>query len=334
MKLVIPVSQSDVHLLPLFTDALVKLGHVGQHSMLLVPTPTVQEAAQEHANKLRTICDNVQVVATPADFQGGWPAGPNNHWYWTVSYLDSIKLREPWLWLEVDAVPLKPRWATLLQEAYFAADKSFFGYVKPVKFISQADSSVYNKPGEDFLLGVAIYPPGISGDEHIKPLFNNLGRRVPLAIKEPFDLYLRWVMKKRGVHSTTLITDLWRTCNYRHQGARIVCDPVAEEKHAKGGVVPVDALLVHGCRDGSLHRLIIGAEAEKPAPSLEKVSPAPASPPTPEEVLAYISTNKVRLREVQEKFNIKDVPTAIRLIQAAGYVVGNAAWVMKKGEKA
>lgn len=341
MKLVIPVSLSDAHLLPLFTDALVKLGHVGPHSLLLVPTPAVSDAAQGQVNRLRTICDDVQLVATPVDFQGGWPAGPNNHWHWVVTYLDSVKLREPWLWMELDAVPLKPRWASLLAEAYFGANKSFFGFTKPVKYIRREDGAMYHKPGDDFLLGVAIYPPGITGDTHIRPLFNNLGRRVPMALKEPFDMYLRWVMKQRGVHSTTLITDLWRTCNYREEGGQIVCDPVAGETYARGGTVPAEAILVHGCRDGSLHRLIgaekpvafvSGSETKGYKPVGEAATPPKtlSGAPTDEEVLTFVSTNKVRAKEVQERFGFTELPDVVRAIQAVGYHVGTAGWVLKK----
>lgn len=353
MKIIIPVSNADTHLLPLLTDVLLHHGHVGSASILMVATPSALKTAEDQSVRLRTICESVQVLSTGADFEGGWPLAPNNHWHWTVTHLDNSGNREPFFWLEPDAVPMTPRWAALLEEAYFAANKSFFGFTKMVKHL-HPDGSAYHKDGDDMLMGVAIYPPRISQDSEIKPLFNNLGRRGSLGLKTAFDLYLRWVFKLRGVHSTNLITDLWRTCNYRNQGGQIICDAVEGEKYAVGGVVPKEAVVVHGCKDGSLHRLILGPKEpvkmafvdlsyqkpDEPVKVVEREVTAAAKPvdevKMPEgavasgapKTLEELCAGNIRIKDLAKALGV-DTPTAVVQCKGAGYKIESGGWVKK-----
>jgi hypothetical protein len=359
MKVVIPVSHSDSRDLPPLVNILLKHGHIGQHSILLVPTPSCAELAHNEAVRLRTICEKVEVAVTPVEYAGGWPVAPNNHWHWTVTYLDGHRNRDPWIWLEVDAVPLAAGWVNQIEEDYRRRGKPFYGFVKPLKFFKTGSEEVYHKPGEDMLMGVAVYPPGISADIHIAPLFNNLGARGRSAQKQPFDMYLRWVFKHRGVYHSPLIQDLWRTENYRHQGSAIVCDPLNGEKFARGGTVSPEALLVHGVKDGSLQRLMLGEvergivklleDEVKPGSSAELakaneilravVQPAAApvvetaptaSPVSPDAVLAFISAKSVRFSDVRKEFPGIAVQPLVELIQGLGYHLVTGNWVKKK----
>lgn len=348
MKIVIPVSKADASQLDLLVQVLLLQGPLTGHDLLLVPTPSVDSEARQAAEKLKCICASIQVATTEFEFPGGWPQAPNNHWHWAATYLERTGNRQAWLWLEIDCVPMVANWATLLEKAYVAGGKPFFGCVKPLLFTNKQTTEPYTKAGEDMLMGVAIYPHGIPRDTHIQPLFNNMGRRGVAAPREPFDVYLRWVFKHRGVASTTLIVDRWRTCNYRLVNDQILCDPVAGEALAKGGVVPKDTILLHGVKDGSLQRLLLNKGKEvAPAPvvSVPEVTAPPAPPVAPvvqaapaapaadtleAQVLAFITESKVRVKDVVEHFKLPGVPEAVRIIIPLGYSVASYGWVVKK----
>lgn len=349
MKIVIPVSKADASQLDLLVQVLLLQGPLTGHDLLLVPTPSVDSEARQAAEKLKCICASIQVATTEFEFPGGWPQAPNNHWHWTATYLERTGNRQAWLWLEIDCVPMVANWATLLEKAYMAGGKPFFGCVKPLLFTNKQTTEPYTKAGEDMLMGVAIYPPGIPRDTHIQPLFNNMGRRGVAAPREPFDVYLRWVFKHRGVASTNLIVDRWRTCNYRLVNDQILCDPVAGEALAKGGVVPGDTILLHGVKDGSLQRLLLTkGKAVAPAPvvsvPIAKLNPSfskereatvtfdtfPAADTLEAQVLDFITESKVRVKEVVEQFKLPGVPEAVRIIIPLGYSVAAGGWVVKK----
>lgn len=348
MKLVIPVSKSDVHQLPLLVDVILHHGPITGHDILLYPTPGVQEDAMKAAARLREVCKDVAVEIAEEDFGEGWPIAPNRHWHSLVIRLERMGNRLPWLWLEVDSVPMKPHWVNDLWNSYVAAGKPFFGFTKPVTFLD-ANKVPFTKPKDDIMMGVAIYPPGIPKDELILPLFNNVGRRGVSGLKTPFDLYLRWVFKRRGVASTTAIVDRWRTCNYRLEGDVIHCDPMPGEDRAKAGTVPPEAVLVHGSKDGSLHKLVMGG-GKKPEKQVQLVEPEqkqvggkpvaeaakpilviPPAPPTTA-LLTYVSSSKVRIKDVEKKFEFMTTLDAIVALKAIGYTVKTGGWVSKNQE--
>ena len=344
MKIVIPISKSDAVTLPLACEVLLHHGQIPGHEIVLMPTPSCHSDAMDAAQKLRGICTDVTVVQTTADFINGWPRASNNHWHFAVDYLDRIiGNRLPWLWMELDAVPMCKGWAQILYDAYCVADKPFFGFTKDTQFVSDARPEPYTKPGDTFLLGVAIYPPGLSQDQMIKPLFNNMGLiDVNSSPGDPFDVYMRGVFNIRGVHSATQIVDRWRTVNYRREGGQIVCDPLANERFARAGSIPPEAVLVHGCKDGSLQRLVIGG-AEKPkTPSLGDafvpavIAPIPlatgeapirplSSADLDQQITSFIdSTEKVTRAQVEERFFPGQQAECAKAIIRLGYSV--KAW--------
>jgi len=59
----------------------------------------------------------------------GWPAACNWAWQSTARWMYESPLRQPWLWLEADAMPLKSGWFGTLEEAFNAGGKNFGGHV-------------------------------------------------------------------------------------------------------------------------------------------------------------------------------------------------------------
>jgi hypothetical protein len=169
------------------------------------------------------------------------------------------------LWLEPDACPIKAGWDVTLRNEYHAAGKPYFGYTRPTAW-RDAEGNLTPIEGDNMLLGVAIYPPNMHKDKELAPLLNDLSLPDPVSHPPvPWDIYLRWAFFRKGVHGAYVIYDRWRTCNYvRGEFDEIICEPMPEEKHAVGGTIPDEAVIVHGCKDGSLHRLVIGEKAVWP----------------------------------------------------------------------
>lgn len=76
----------------------------------------------------------------------GWPAAPNWAWQSTARYIDDNKINEPWLWLESDAIPLKPDWLDAIHDAWKAGGRRFAGHIVDVM---------------DHMNGVGVYPPDV-----------------------------------------------------------------------------------------------------------------------------------------------------------------------------
>lgn len=264
MLIVIPVGPSDAANLHLLTQAITRLGVV-ETPVLIVSVPSLRAEAEAAAATL-----NANVSITDDEFDHGWPVGPDRMFIWTIRHLAEIQNDQPWLWLEPDAPPVKSRWDVLLADDYRAAGKPYYGFVRPTAW-RDAEGNLTPVEGDNMLLGVAIYPPDMHKDKELLPLLNDLSLPRPSHPDSPWDIYLRWHFFRRGVHSTTLIYDRWRTCNYtRGEFDEILCEPVACERGAVGGAIPDEAVIVHGCKDGSLHRLVIG---EPPAFAGTKPSP-------------------------------------------------------------
>jgi len=253
MIIVIPVGPSDASNLHLLTQAITRLGVV-EAPILIVSVPSLQQEAEAAAATL-----NATVSFTEDEFAHGWPVGPDRMFIWTVRHLAEIGNDQPWLWLEPDACPIKPGWDVLLSNAYVEAKKPYFGFTRPTAW-RDAEGNLTPIEGDNMLLGVAIYPPNMLQDKDLLPLLNDLNLPGSSHPPVPWDIYLRWHFFRKGVHSSNVIFDRWRTCNYtRGEFDEILCEPIAGERGAVGGTIPDEAVLVHGCKDGSLHRLIIGS---------------------------------------------------------------------------
>jgi hypothetical protein len=350
MLIVIPVGPSDAPNLRLLTQAIIRLGVV-ENPVLIVSVPSLQTQAEEAAAKL-----NATVAITEDEFANGWPVGPDRMFIWTIRHLAEIGNDQPWLWLEPDACPIKAGWDVTLATEYHAAGSPYFGFTRPTAW-RDANGELKPHEGDNMMLGVAIYPPNMQADRELAPLLNDLALPDPRSHPPvPWDIYLRWQMFRKGVHSTQVIFDRWRTCNYtRGEFDVITCEPIEGERGAVGGTIPDEAVLVHGCKDGSLHRLVIGEEKPKLIIMLDEVplvqTPLEikavgfATAPLVEDTLVVTLTPPKSTKEqrVLEALNKMDQPrlgavadmskvdkdTLKKLLPTLGYEILNAGWIRK-----
>lgn len=255
MKIAIPVSAHDKHLLPDLTDCLLKLGGLEEHPVVFFPTPAAKDTAYEHAERL-----GAETYPLTQDFEGGAPVACNRHFASVVFALAKMGNTDPFLWMELDMLPVKPRWADKLFEDYRMGGTPFRGVLVSTPF--NENGKIVFRDNDQMMMGTGIYPPNMERDERIKPLLLDLAKPFSMNPREPFDVYLRWPIRNIGVSHTELISDMWATDSYAKMAdGGIFCQTVPHGDRVvrpRGGLVSAKALLVHGCKDGSLADIVLG----------------------------------------------------------------------------
>lgn len=307
MRIVIPVSASDVHLLPDFTAALVNTGGLEDHYVTFVPTPTVVLEVKEAAVKFEEVCPNVSVIPLNEEPVGGWPAACNNHFAYAAKIASTQAERLPWLWLELDSVGLEG-WANKLSNAYanLGNNRSFMGFIQPHFRISAATGKPVQAAGDDRMSGVAIYPWDMAERQKFQFLLQDLGYGNRTS-GQGFDEYLRFEIKKNVRAHTNLIDDRWNTLNYRVENGQLVCDsgPKDRSERERGGIINPQSVLIHGCKDGSLHRLVAAGNAPRQSATTfkksESVENAPKSESGQDPVMAALAQIMNRLDGIDSR---------------------------------
>lgn len=272
MRIVTAISRFDIDKLHLQTEVHLSLGNLLAHDILLVPTPAAKQAAFEVAAKLGRVCNTIQVADMDVEPEEGWPCGPNQHFAWTLNHMALNGMHEAFLWLEPDCIGRVPQWADKIAMAYQTCGQPFMG-------------CIVQAPGRNFsdtmMMGCGVYPPRMLQDVIIGPVAKDLAKRGQYHPEQPWDVYLCDAFRQRGMADTKLIADQWNTGNYRLEGGSLVCDalPTAIVARPRGGVISPEAVMIHGCKDGSLQRLILG---QAPLPPVQ-IAPPPAPVLTPAE---------------------------------------------------
>lgn len=274
MILLIPISASDAGLLPEFTAAMLHCGSVNPHKIRIVPTFCVTAQGAKLAADLKPICDNITLAPLELDPINGWPHACSVHWQKALFALAREGLTEPVWWYELDNTCLVPRWMNLVGDDYNLQRKHFYGAVVPT-FRAPRGHAIPSEAGRH-MVGTGIYPAG---------WYQNPSQYMRIPFDEPFDVFFQdeWL---NSCHSSSLIYHAGKTQKYRrNQGGQIICD----DKDMPPGVsynlgpVPPEAVVVHGCKDGSLSRLVCGIQPEPEAPVIKRGPGRPKKQPEPEQ---------------------------------------------------
>lgn len=288
MKIVIPVSRHDIHRLSPLIDSLIRFGGLESHSCLIFATPSAFDQAMEQSLRLSPHMAKVTTLAAAYEPEFGMPINANVMFYGVVMNLAKIGNKEPFLWLECDAEPRTENWLNLLENDYKIKGQPCYGNIVPLPFLVN-DELVY-RDKEEFMMGVGIYPAGMETDERIRPLIWDLGRPPAYNPKEEFDTYIRGGLKALGWANSDLIADMWNTEKYAVTSEGLTCKPVPTDRKVRqrGGKVPSSAVLIHGCKDDSLHKIVMGGKVTAVAPKpvvapkpIQTVAPKPVEAPKP-----------------------------------------------------
>lgn len=186
----------------------------------------IDALAQRYFTKVHHCCYSEPPVK-------GWPAACNWAWQSTARWMYESPLKQPWLWLEADAMPLKSGWLLTLEEAYLKGGKNFGGHV--VKDMHHMN-------------GVGIYPWDVMGRNEMAMLTRAAAWDV--------------VLKPSTAHDCTplnhLIQHAWnihphdRTMIWNGDGS-----PLSFRSQADVELyLDFNAVLLHRIKDGSLIPLL------------------------------------------------------------------------------
>jgi hypothetical protein len=209
------------------------------HSCVLVASKGMSE------DKVRLVRDaaagafNVIALVRPKEFnEKGWPESPNLLFKTACAYVSSA-VRQPFLWLEPDAVPLKPGWLVALSNAYVTSGKPYLGTIRDIPI--------------NHITGVAVYPSEVAryNARSLNPGRNNFG---PI----PFDLAAADRTLKFAA-TTPLIQHEWGSKD----------QPPKFETLADLDKLSDEAMLFHRVKSGRLIELL--REKRSPKPLLNRI---------------------------------------------------------------
>lgn len=289
MLIVFPCAKSDAHLLPALSKVILHLGPNKGFNAVVCPTSETFSDGKEFAEAIATCFDKVDIE--PVDLGGitGWPLAPNKHMRMCAAM---IAAKYPqcagWYFFEADNTPLSPQWVAKFSAEYQAGGQPFMGVKTPTRGFSIQNGQRIATDGPDHMVGTGIYPSMFGLKSALLPTADTLApwTRMPL---EPWDIFVRDEVVPFA-HHTTLIQHNWQTKNYRVEDGQIVCDdmdgitPELSHKKPWNG----KAIIVHGCKDGSLCDIVLADEL----PKFRAVLEASYEPKTPNDSAPPITTVK------------------------------------------
>jgi hypothetical protein len=260
LALIIPVSKADMHLLPRFVQVCQHLGHFGKHRVIFVPT---QEVAQEPeislaAEHMKDVSDNVAIIPLKFTPQGGWPKACNQHFNAVVPIGSSTGCN--WYFCELDTTPMVVDWLNILETELNLSGKNYLGPVVSTRFKEGINGA--------HMVGSAIYAHDMAKTASLWKFCHGQ--------PAPFDIYHRDELRKRWTESQHM-QHMWSTVNYREtEGGLYICDPHPDNPVGSdhSGAVYQTAVVVHGCKDGSLAELVLSKPPVKLEGALTDTKPA------------------------------------------------------------
>lgn len=229
MITVIPFCNKDAVLTAKNLEWIFQLDGKTNHRCLL---SWEQGTNQSHIDRIRSLAAatfiEVKEYEYPEAVNKRWPAGPNWAWQSTARYIPmAYTNKEPWFWLEADAVPLKSRWIDILEAEYKSGGKPFMGHI--VKEMGHMN-------------GVAVYPNKVD-DICWKPL---------LVENAAWDSALKEETIELTHRANHIIQHCWVLIN--GQVAPFGDGPVATFRDTADvkRLIEPHAVIFHRCKDGSL----------------------------------------------------------------------------------
>jgi hypothetical protein len=226
--IVIPACNKDAQLAIKLIRWIDKLGGCPGHECLLsLPTDLVQRYQEPMIKAAREAFEHVSVFRYKCSSTLSWPEGANIAFRNTARYLQGGKTS--WLWLEPDAVPLKPDWAQTLQEEYEKCGQLFFGPIVPAM---------------GHMNGCGIYPA-----DTVSLIPNAMSEHLPKNLA--WDSVMRDEMIDICHDASNLIQHVWGVVDGKVHPILGDAPSFTSHEQVRAWVNP-DAVLFHRVKDGSL----------------------------------------------------------------------------------
>lgn len=301
MYLVVQTSKHDAGQLPDLAKVISKFGPYRGHKLIVAHGEGIEQQAAEFRKELENQFDEAVTELTLLQVTG-WPLAPNRQARMIFELMQAKYNDQHWLLMEPDLIPVRQLWLQDIDSEYRKAGKLYMGAVVPTRIVKRLpDGQIERSTSGTHLVGAgAVFPPHAFARSVLMP---NVDRQMPWSHLplEPWDTRCRDEFS-RSLHGTHLVAHHWGTVNYRRTGDQLVCDndPKNPEGTDHSGVVSPSAAVVHGCKDGTLARLVLGGyQATETAPPpiphhTEAAIESLANAELPKPVPADFTTYKIR----------------------------------------
>jgi hypothetical protein len=251
MIIIVPVSRYEFEKTLNMFGFLKALRHFGpyrNHQLLVVSRPTDKIFAKSIFDLSKDLFSKSSLHVFETDGESGWPLGPNFYWKETIKHLKESKNKHPWFWMELDVIPLKPKWADILEKEYNLKKKPYMGMLQDTTTTTMDNVQINIAK---HLQGTAVYPHNI---HEICDIWEYVDK-----IKIAFDVICQWQIAP-NTHDTDLIQQGFRTINYK-----ILENPLMIKGEDNGdykGITRYDdpinpnAVVHHGCKDDTLANIV------------------------------------------------------------------------------
>jgi hypothetical protein len=264
MNIVFAYHNGDAELALLSAKAITAMGINMRHKATVCATNDTALLFDIIEELKKTFPEVGRIIAQ--DGYNNWPLGPNQ--MFADAAAQCYAVNEPWMFWEPDCVPMKSGWVDDL-ETEFRKEPAILGH-KYEGGVATNGKNIYN-----MIVGSAIYPPNFldfcpsarSLDTY------NMAYRNAENYPEPWDVRCRWNFMAIG-RDCPLLRTYWKSVNYQWKDGKIVFFPENSEAEAIQEVTCPDrfissqAVVIHGCKDGSLHKMAIAGfpmPEDKPA---------------------------------------------------------------------
>lgn len=226
------------------------LGGVQRHWFMVFHPDDVE--ARDIIEALRSVCSHVSDMLYRETLKG-WPDGPNQCFYEAAKTVELLTKgcpeTPPWLWLEADCVPTRPRWLDDIESEYRYSGKTVLGVLNNTFRLD-------GKTSGEHVTGVAVYPhdflsncPSLRSIVATTEQYRAAGHCPPA-----FDCYIAPYAVPNCAPSTT-IQHFWKSYDFcEGLDGGIYCK--FQKPYGASNRVDTQAALIHGAKDFSLLNII------------------------------------------------------------------------------
>jgi len=257
MKLTIPVSRHDRHLIPNLVKSLESFKPGTDHEIIIFGSREVEQDVLELEKKIKHLFVSSETLIIN-DTMLGWPMSCNFYFQQLCKHISGKKDTDAFMWFELDTTIIKSNWLDTITDEYYAdTTKAIKEKRLPSIYLGARERVYEGRNGEllpESLAGQRMAPIGVYSKEIcLSPVLNSLS-----LTNRHWTHVIQWYVVKR-LKNSQLIQNNWRTKNYRHEQENIVCDSDANLAWDIHWNNPLNdnAVLVHGCKDSSLFKLLL-----------------------------------------------------------------------------
>lgn len=271
MLLAIPVSAHDIKMLSKTAAVFKKFGPYAGFSCAIFARREIENESRKFLEEIEPLFSNVDIHVLDFYSSNATDAAAK-HFRETAQIVAEKYTNGPWYWYELDNTPVQPGWLSKLQKEHHESGKAHMGAIVPTRGWTFLPNGTRKAAfGEPHMVGTGIYHHALGA---MSPMIGQIDRVMPWSGPlEPFDIQMRFEIVPHA-HNTILIQHNWNTGNYRIEGGKIVCDDLTGDQeldHSK----PYDghAVVVHGCKDGTLADLVLADKINSVKPEKTKAEP-------------------------------------------------------------